>query len=365
MIALVGNSLLMLIFRSHEFVDRRKALVAMLFFCAVYLMYVVGLIGTDNLRQGLSGLETKMGIVLIPFALAVSPALSLKAIRNILWSFIIGCLLTCIACLVVATYHLTVLNDPSLFMYHELSSLVKMHPAYLSMYLCFAVAIILDKSVSGSITSLIRFIILSILVVTIILLSARLQVVILFMGAIGFSLHKLWKKFGLLKATLGTIVLSICILFAVFLFPQNRERFLEAISYDSTRWGESQIRGSIWPCAIEVIKSNFLTGVGTGDSQDVLEMCYVKNDYTALTYWKDVRFNAHNQFLETTIDLGIVGLILLMIGPVRATLDALSDKKNLYLVFISIFLLSCLTESMLERQRGVIFFAFFNSFLRT
>src|SRR5437016_6103802 len=117
----------------------------------------------------------------------------------------------------------------------------------------------------------------------------------------------------------------------------------------------------MWNCALELIKSEPILEVGTGDVEDELQKCYTSNQYTSLTYWTDTRFNAHNQFLETAIGLGIPGLILLLSCFIIALYQAYMYKNIMYVIFIVLFAVSCLTESMLERQNGVVFYAFFNS----
>jgi O-antigen ligase len=71
--------------------------------------------------------------------------------------------------------------------------------------------------------------------------------------------------------------------------------------------------------------------------------------------------NAHNQYFEETLHNGIGGLLLFLISLLVPAYIALSRKDLIYLAFILIFSLCCITESMLTRQIGIIFYAFFNS----
>ena len=74
------------------------------------------------------------------------------------------------------------------------------------------------------------------------------------------------------------------------------------------------------------------------------------------------KLNAHSQFLQTGIALGIPGLSAL----VAMLLVPLSLRRNRFILFISltvIMTLNFLVESMLEVQAGVIFYAYFSSLL--
>ncbi len=202
------------------------------------------------------------------------------------------------------------------------------------------------------------------------MLSSRLQILLVMLIYIGyviihFELHK-----NFLKAISISLVLGVVLSALVLIFPKNRERFKEAINYKgeyalSKKWGEKQMRFLIWNSSLELIGKNIFFGVGTGDVQDELQKVYITNDYVSLTYWPNTRFNAHNQFFETTIAIGLIGLITFLASIFIAIKEANKTRNYLFLFFAIIFLASCITESMLERQNGVIFYAFFSSFLIT
>jgi O-antigen ligase len=61
------------------------------------------------------------------------------------------------------------------------------------------------------------------------------------------------------------------------------------------------------------------------------------------------------------VGLGIPGLALLLLTIVISLIHAIRSRKVIYIVFLVVFVVSCLTESMLERQSGVVFYSFFNA----
>lgn len=109
-----------------------------------------------------------------------------------------------------------------------------------------------------------------------------------------------------------------------------------------------------WKVAGEIIKQNWLTGVGTGDIKDEMyNMHRVMNPDVDKRFW----LRAHNQFLSFFAAFGIVGFVyfLYMFGYAMV-----KRRKNfLALAFLIIAFASCLTEDTLETQAGVTFFAFF------
>lgn len=119
-------------------------------------------------------------------------------------------------------------------------------------------------------------------------------------------------------------------------------------------------RYEYWKTSVQIIKDNWLIGVGTGDMNDAFKEQYVKMNSNLTTEW---RLRSHNQYLSITVGFGIIGLfwflLFLFYPPIR-------EKKlfdYLYFMFLVIILVSMLTEDTIESQAGVTLFAFFNSFL--
>jgi O-antigen ligase len=158
----------------------------------------------------------------------------------------------------------------------------------------------------------------------------------------------------------------LCISGLVYFISPINERLKEALNYKGEypiekQWGGRALRELKWSCAVELIKKNFWTGVGTGDVQDELDECYKLHNYVPLLYWKDTRYNAHNQYLETFVELGIAGILILICCFGFALIVSMLRKNFLYFILILLFAISCLTESFLERQHGIVFYALFNS----
>jgi O-antigen ligase len=110
--------------------------------------------------------------------------------------------------------------------------------------------------------------------------------------------------------------------------------------------------------SIEVIKSNFWVGVGAGDVIDELEQKYITNNYQVLAKKK---LNCHNQFLESFVEMGLLGGFIFLILNVVAIIQSIKNKNQLQLYFIIGFSIIALTESFLNHQAGVVFFALFLS----
>lgn len=110
-----------------------------------------------------------------------------------------------------------------------------------------------------------------------------------------------------------------------------------------------------WEVAINLIKENFVFGVGTGDVENAFKAYYEMND---VDLQEKYRRRSHNQFLSIGVAFGIFGLLfflLYLILPLLLTFR----KQPLFVTFWLIACLSFLTEDTLETQAGVTFFALF------
>jgi len=344
-----------------------------IFFCLFYVAHFVGVFYSANVHEAKLVIERKLSLIAFPIILFSAPRLTAKQTRTVLITFVLSCLLVCVACLLMAATMYASTPDVNFLSYHALSNNVGMHAAYLSLYLCFCIGVLLyvyysEAKAFSAVKKMLYTLALTVLFVMVMMLSSRLQILMLIVGISIYLVYRLGLNKNIYKLISGTVLMVILLFGLILAFPKNRERFKEAISYNqeyslSKKWGEKQMRHLIWKSSMELIGEKPLIGFGTGDAQDKLQEVYKRNEYISLTYFKKTRFNAHNQFLETTIALGIIGLSILLLGIGLAIKNALRNKNYLYIIFVSAFFISCLTESMLERQNGVIFFAFFNTFL--
>ena len=115
------------------------------------------------------------------------------------------------------------------------------------------------------------------------------------------------------------------------------------------------MRFEFWKTALCIIKQNILFGVGTGDVENAFKNQYQKENTCLQKQWQ---LRSHNQYLETTVALGLIGLLLFII---RLLAPFFSGKKVsvLFILFILIEVLSFINEDTLETQAGVTFCIFF------
>lgn len=161
-------------------------------------------------------------------------------------------------------------------------------------------------------------------------------------GVQRFSKHFLW------------IALSCGLLFmGVMLTSSSRVREFLWFHKQGVETSSSEYRLIAWETALELIKERPLLGVGAGDSQDELNRRYNENNKSIY-----LGTNAHNQYLQTWLERGLVGLFFLVAFFV--SLVFCTDKRlRIYAItFALVYGLTFMVESMLLRHIAVFPMAF-------
>ena len=119
------------------------------------------------------------------------------------------------------------------------------------------------------------------------------------------------------------------------------------------------MRLEFWKTAIHIIKQHLWFGVGTGNIKIAFTKQYEKENTSLQKTWQ---LRSHNQYLETTVALGLSGLLLFLL---HLFAPFFSGKKmsTFFFFFFLIVLLSFVNEDTLETQAGLTICVFFTQLL--
>jgi O-antigen ligase len=372
LLALVVNSLLLLK-KQHW----RSALFSPIFWAPAlfFLVHVLSLLYTQNIEQGLKGLQTKLSFILAPLLiLAAAPRYQKQASSKFMIAFLGGLLLACLWALGNAAllawqqgawfYDLQDgFGRRYYFTYTHLAKPI-MHPGYFSTYLGFGIFGLFwlwPKTQRKGILVLTLFLFFGMLV----LLQGRINLVAFF-TVFGFmALLRVFQNYA--RAWLVVLAVPFVLLGLIIwgASPDFKERYLQMPDFDyaisGTEFNSATYRLAEWHCAVKAIQKKPFLGYGFGDHKEALMKAYAQEKF-----WEGLRlkFNAHNQFLETTLALGVLGLIFLLVLIGLYARLAWQQKNLVVLGSLGYFTLCMLTESMFARAWAVLLFnAFFPLFL--
>lgn len=338
------------------------------FLPAIYLLYVIGLLWTENFKYAGLDLQIKAGFLLLPLFIGTLD-LSVKEFRKTTYFFIFGCALACLLLLANAFMNFIETGNHTAFFYISYSSLL-MHPTYISMYLTMAILFLLQRMYDTSKEQHLKYYSAGILFffVQLFQLSARTSLavaVLTFLLAACYYLRK--GEILPIKKRYFVFILFFSTL-SYFALQGFNNRFNQVSSamtstpanQDQPEYNSTTGRLEIWRESMEILQDNWLFGTGTGDVKDELMKTYEKHQFH---YALDKKLNAHNQFLQVWLTLGIVGLLLLIWSLALPIYRLKSQGQPLFALFAVVIILNSMTESILEVQKGVLFFVFFYSLL--
>lgn len=331
-----------------------------------FLLHLAGLLYSSNMNAGWFDIEVKLTLILFPFMFFLSNSIDKNKREIILLFFLFGTVIAIIGCLINAILNFKTLQFEAFF-YGALS--VFHHPSYFAMYICFSSAIVIYwllycNKVLKKWYKIALFFLLIFLGVFIYFLSSKAGKITFFITLFVMSIPALFLK---TKKILSILILCFAVFQIWFSLTQNL-RFKAVISSvqnaeQNVNTEESNgVRVLVYETAINLIKTNYAIGVGTGDIKDVLMKEYERKEMKGAI---EKKLNVHNQFLETWLGQGIAGITLLLLLFIVPFVNSIRTKNWLLMTFVIIIVLNFLTESMLNTQAGVVFFAFFYSFFVT
>lgn len=341
-----------------------------MFMMLLYVAYLVGIFFAHELSNGLKYAEYKLSLLVIPLLLSIKPKFELK----LQWP-VIGLIA---GTLVVAG--IGVLSSCNCYERHQWllycfsSSYISPvhHPSYFSGFLLFATVSAwygYRKKWKGfSLFTVIPYTLFALVFYFFCLSLAG----ILFLGMVlvGLFVYFLYKKLG------KWVALSVLFLGPVLLFillsnlPEIKddvqvtqraisEYISDPHAFLDKRLDDPEIPGNqkrlvMWTITAELIAEHPL-GVGTGNVDEYLFGRL--NQYGFHQLVAD-DLNPHSQYLQTTLEIGFLGLLLLLGLIVSCIQLAIKHRNFLLLLLISGLAFNMLFESMLQRQSGVVFYSF-------
>jgi|TARA_B110000263_G_scaffold94032_1_gene82239 O-antigen ligase len=386
----------------------------------LYIIYLISILYSENKEYAYTDLLLKLPLLLFPLFLSTTDSLNNSQYKSVLRTFAISTFFAAITTLLIGYCNYTQTGLTKYFFYHDLT--IFMHSAYYALYALFAIVIFiyLYRKTQNKKSKILYTLMAFGLSIFLFLLASRMQILIFIILLTVYILVVALKK---KRIILGIVILCLSYAFIFLLvakIPRTTARIeqtrkhLKNINYSKTN---SDSRVQIWEAAANVINTNYLFGAGVGDVKDELVAQYtllsstdsdkekgiedkiieIQNNKKWFLHIKEKAkennilvedqlfvdaifvlgdtksrykhfinrgYNYHGQFLQTLSAVGLLGFFFLFFSLLLPAYNlGLKNKNYLLLVFMFMVFVSFITESMLERQAGVILYAFFISFL--
>ncbi len=339
----------------------------LLLFPLYFFIMLLSLVYTDNISAGIDLLQRSLSLLFFPiiFLFVKEDASTVKKLFDFL---LLGLIVSFFINLSVAFYNAisvakgsiilfdnplegvsvileSITNGWNYFIGVEFSKLV--NPSYVSLY----ILLVLSYYLKNKLQSKTQVLIITILFLYLFLLASIAAYIILAVMCL-LLIYNISDKSR--KYTMVIMFVLGLIVFLnnprVFDFYSNVKDFNTTLVIDNTTVEKSRLL--TWNASIKLIQEAPLLGYGVGDTNDMLI-----EKYKELNYFHNYKnkYNAHNQFLQTFLQTGIIGFgVLINIFILLAI--RMNRSRNELSVFLILFI-SLFFESMLVRFNGVVFFS--------
>lgn len=309
---------------------------------------VFGLLYTEDVGSAFRDIELKAPFLIFPLIFS-TVKLKTESLHFVLKNFLLGVLAaTVLAGIKVLYFKINGLGN--YLYYQDLYEFIDKHTTYFALFVVIAMLYLLQKFFTSTSKKQYYLIAYIFFVGVLYVLSVRISVIALAAGSIILIIHHLNSRIKY-----AVIVLVALLIGSLYITPNFQKRF-EPSQIENSEINDADFRKLHWQAVAETIAHNsLLIGNGTRGNRDYLYSKY--KDYGLTSAYED-EYNAHNQYLEIILDFGIMGLLLFFL--MLFYIAKLTLKEN-YLGFsiLCVFLIFMFTESILERQSGIVIFSFF------
>lgn len=333
----------------------------------------------DTYQVSIILFEQKASFLGMPIVFATLN-LSKNQIVIVLKAFAYGCLAICIISFLYAFFRsfqfnpfrfypyslskgvqdITLLEELPLQTHHFLgyNFAFNMQTLYAAMYYIYAILIfyIFTKKTKLNVF----FIIL--IFTSIVLVFSEMGLLVLGLFLIFFIKRKLKKTHFIVLISLGFI--AVLYLGRHQISNLNKAFKVDDVEEENRYFVRVNERLAIWNSITKIEKNKLIFGIGYRKAQKELNRKYELAGYYAEPILSK-NLNAHNTYLQTLIEIGIIGLLLIVFMFFQLYRKIkLYDDKNLALIansFLILTLINLITESMFTRYLGLSFILFFYS----
>ena len=337
---------------------------------SIYLLGIVSLLYSSDKSEGINIATRQLAILLMPLLFALS-GLNLEKYRLHLFSFFVAtCTCTIMylyidALRIIAYFHLPVTSLFTLaFMNHNFSLPIQLHATYLSMYVAFSIITVTYLLIHEKKRNRQCLFIAGLLILTMGMLqlsSRAVFIALLFVINIVFPFLVYAGKKRVIFICIS-LSLSLFLLFAITHIDSFKVRYVSELKKDLTQKVDliesNEPRMVRWKATAKLIKRSPLIGYGLGAEKKLLKEEYFSEKLFS-SYLNE--FNTHNEYLSFLLKTGIVGLALFIFVLYRGFAVAWRKKDLLFLSFMILISIVCVSENVLDLNKGIFFYSFFFS----
>jgi O-antigen ligase len=344
-------------------------------FIGFFALQIVSLIYTTDLSNGIKNVEGKLSFLVFPLILFdLKP--NYKQIVFWLKAYVHSMSLCTMVLIVQSVSHY--FTEGSLLTYHDFTSSLAFHAVFYSYYIFLSLLLtaFLFQSSLLSGKEKILFIVSLVLSLVGLLISASKNVLVVtsVFLVFGFLFRAVKQKTRWKEITI-VLLIGVTSVYGISKVSAVKDRIAELaqlngmenldkikrgeliVAEDIPKFNGTSMRITFWYVVVNKIldEGKMFLGYSPGDRRAVVNEEFYKN---GLNPWYE-NYNIHNQFIQVLAELGLLGLVVYLLLHVSIFIQALKTKNYLLAAFLIGFTIFQITESVIERNKGIVFFVFF------
>ena len=337
----------------------------------LFIAYFIGVFYTENFSRAFNFLGRIASFIIIPLALGFKSNLNYgKVLKSMFFGLTISLFLVCLFLLMnVAINYISAGNYTlrSLFSFRYTTQkfvlpLKESHPTYLGLYIL--VSSILWEFNNFKVLKIFKIAVYGIFLISLIFINSRIIFIATLVYALFLVFYKLKTRKHKVIALLSGLLLLVSMVYLVkdTYFVKKWQRgvvwdLTENVgNSNTTKKLVSDSRMARWKVAVDKFLDKPVFGYGTGMEIIILKEGYLENQ---MTFSFEKKYNAHNQYLNYLIELGVLGLSVFIYFLSFNSYQAIKTKNYFQLLIIIFIICISITENLLVRNMGITFFAMF------
>ena len=346
---------------------------------ALFALMALSLVWTRDTHASLRALSKGLPLLLVPICFVTLPSFTKEQLQKIIRYYSYGVVFFTVFCLLKSAIRFAFTQNPNVFFYHELVT-EDINAVHVSAYVAIAIFYFICQSSKSKRDKAV----IALLSVFLILLSSK-NIIIVFFGLL--TGYYIWHFNSTRKRKILSIGTFSLLLLLVIFSAKIRDRIWieldsnsneNSLNYDigtntakvynvsmKRAWTDDTFRqNDFFPGTafrvyqIRIFKemlqedSIFLTGYGLNASDFRIAEKRIEHQL----YEGYEHNNFHNEYVQIFAELGVFGLLLLLVLVIGNMRNALKSKDFVHISFAVLMISLFLTESFLSRQRGIVFF---------
>tara|TARA_R110000823_G_scaffold315705_1_gene451021 strand:- start:58082 stop:59335 length:1254 start_codon:yes stop_codon:yes gene_type:complete len=362
-IILLGVYSLIVFLQTKQF--KKSLFIKLLPLILFFILSLLSIFYSEDKGYAIDLVVRLLPFLIFPFVFSIL-SVSKKQLVVVLKSFILWMTLVCLYSHSMVLYKLFENNDIlfNLFNNHYsymslANDTIGLHTTYYAYYVLIAIVFLVYFLFQEKRTLYrsLYFLLLLYLSFFIFHLSTRTPIAVLFLFFNFSILYYFFKQKKTGKGIALLLLLYIVTSITVYNVRTTRYRFQQLFGftyYNGLHQDDGENKLIQWEAAIHANK-NIVFGNGIGDADASIFKSYI--DFSKKTF-AEREYNAHNQFIQTYVSLGLVGVVLLLL--IFLFYCRAFYKQSFFIGYTIMVLTFFLfqTESYLVRHNGIVMFVF-------